>query len=65
MGKKNSFFVKRPKIKLRTKTLRAVDLSLRVIRIQALKCIWWMPWQSEAMKDVVRCDKFRGAVNKL
>ena len=21
----------------------------------------WMPWQSEAMKDVVTCDKVRGA----
>ena len=29
------------------------------------KGIWWMPWQSEAMKDVVRCDKSRGAAIKL
>jgi len=21
----------------------------------------WMPWQSEAMKDVLTCDKVRGA----
>ena len=27
---------------------------------QAIKCIRWMPWQSEAMKDVVTCDKPRG-----
>ena len=28
---------------------------------QAEKRIWWMPWQLEAMKDVVACDKSRGA----
>ena len=28
---------------------------------QAIKCIWWMPWQLKAMKDVVACDKPRGA----
>ena len=27
---------------------------------QAEKCIWWMPWQLKAMKDVVACDKLRG-----
>ena len=27
---------------------------------QVNKRIWWMPWQSEAMKDVVACDKLRG-----
>lgn len=29
------------------------------------KGIWWMPWQSEAMKDVIHCEKLRGAVNRL
>ena len=29
------------------------------------KGIWWMPWHQEAMKDVARCDKPRGAVSKL
>jgi len=24
------------------------------------KRIRWMPWQSEAMKDVVACEKLRG-----
>ena len=28
---------------------------------QANKRIWWMPWQLKAMKDVVACDKPRGA----
>ena len=27
---------------------------------QVMKCMWWMPWQSEAMKDVVACDKLWG-----
>lgn len=27
---------------------------------QVIKCMWWMPWQSEAMKDVVACDKLWG-----
>jgi len=27
------------------------------------KSIWWMPWQKEAMKDVIRCDKLRGGAN--
>jgi hypothetical protein len=36
---------------------------LRCVRLygQAEKRIWWMPWQLEAMKDVVACDKPRGA----
>ena len=28
---------------------------------QVTKCIRWMPWQLEAMKDVVACEKLRGA----
>ncbi len=31
---------------------------------QAIKRVWWMPWQPEAMKDVVDCDKLRGAVKQ-
>ena len=27
---------------------------------QVKKRIRWMPWQSEAMKDVIACDKLRG-----
>jgi len=33
--------------------------------IKRKKGIRWMPWRREAMKDVVRCDKLRGAANKL
>ena len=46
----------------------ANDRSIRRIRRgcvglygQADKRIWWMPWQLEAMKDVVACEKPRGA----
>ena len=28
---------------------------------QATKRTWWMPRRQEAMKDVVACDKLRGA----
>jgi hypothetical protein len=31
---------------------------------QVNKRTWWMPWQPEAMKDVVDCDKSRGAVKQ-
>ena len=39
-------------------TSRSVVLGLYS---QATKRIRWMPWQSEAMKDVEACDKVRGA----
>ena len=29
------------------------------------KSVWWMPWLSEAMKDVVSCDKLRVGANNL
>ena len=32
---------------------------------QVMKRTWWMPWQSEAMKDVTACDKLRGGGNIL
>ena len=28
---------------------------------QATKCMWWMPWRSQAKKDVAACEKLRGA----
>ena len=39
------------------------DLSLD--QIKCLKGVWWMPWQQEAMKDVILCDKLWGAENRL
>ena len=35
------------------------------VTIKRLKGIWWMPWHREAMKDVVGCEKPRGAASKL
>ena len=34
-------------------------------QIKREKGVWWMPWQQEAMKDVILCDKSWGAENKL
>ena len=34
-------------------------------RIKREKGVWWMPWQQEAMKDVIICDKPWGADNML
>ena len=31
---------------------------------KAIKGVWWMPRVYEAMKDVVSCDKLRGAAHK-
>jgi hypothetical protein len=31
---------------------------------QATKGKWWMPWRQEAMKDVVSCEKPRGAAKR-
>ena len=28
---------------------------------QVTKCMWWMPWRLQATKDVIACDKLRGA----
>ena len=33
-------------------------------QIKREKGVWWMPWQQEAMKDVVHCEKPWGAVNR-
>ena len=33
--------------------------------IKCQKSILWMPRRIQAMKDVLRCDKLRGAANKL
>ena len=33
-------------------------------KVQANKSIRRMPWHQEPMKDVISCDKLRGAANK-
>ena len=34
-------------------------------QIKREKGVWWMPWQQEAMKDVILCDKLWRAENRL
>ena len=34
-------------------------------QIKREKGVWWMPWQQEAMKDVILCDKLGGAENRF
>lgn len=33
-------------------------------QVKREKGVWWMPWQQEAMKDVILCDKPWGAENR-
>ena len=50
-------------------TLVAVDAGVAEVMLlqgsrlwgQATKCMWWMPWRLQAMKDVAACEKLRGA----
>jgi hypothetical protein len=37
----------------------------QVIDLERDKGIRWMPWHQEAMKDVARCEKPRGAASRL
>ena len=39
--------------------------SLLLDQIKREKGVWWMPWQQEAMKDVILCDKSRRGENNL
>ena len=39
-------------------------IPARDLNLKREKGIWWMPWRSEAMKDVARCDKPRGGVEQ-
>ena len=39
-------------------------IDLQFFYGQATKGVRWMPWQREAMKDVVSCDKLRGAAKQ-
>ena len=32
---------------------------------KVMKSVWWMPWLSEVMKDVISCDKPRGGANNF
>ena len=37
--------------------LRKTQALLFLDQIKREKGVWWMPWQQEAMKDVILCDK--------
>ncbi len=45
----------------RYRTNKLLDSDTFGLYGQVTKRARWMPWQSEAMKDVVTCDKVRGA----
>ena len=40
------------------------DVQNTINFFKASKGVWWMPRVYEAMKDVVSCDKLRGAAHK-
>ena len=45
----------------------AMHTSSSVVTVifgQATKGVRWMPWHEKAMKDVISCDKPRGAASK-
>ena len=42
-----------------------MDFSISRPKGQAKKSARGMPWHQEPMKDVISCDKLRGAANKL
>jgi hypothetical protein len=41
-----------------------IRIKVRVMGIEYEKGIRWMPWHQEAMKDVARCEKPRGAASR-
>lgn len=43
----------------------SVSVSVHELSIERDKGIRWMPWHREAMKDVARCEKRRGAASRL
>ena len=60
-GKSTTFDLKPPN----TKGGGQEEALLLLDRIKREKGVWWMPWQQEAMKDVILCVKPWGAENKL
>ena len=44
---------------------KAEQVFLLPDQIKRDKGVWWMPWQQEAMKDVIPCDKPWGAGNRI
>ena len=56
-----------PSCSLTTVLGQGVEIRLReALKFgQATKGVRRMPWRREAMKDVVSCEKLRGAANRL
>ena len=44
---------------------RTKDMQSASPQGQAIKSARGMPWHQEPMKDVISCDKLRGAANEL
>ena len=50
----------------RAKRIESIHFVLYVdFMVKLLRACVWMPWLKKAMKDVVSCDKLRGAANRL
>ena len=47
------------------KSLKQFTLRSFVYRQKVNKGVWWMPWLTQAMKDVISCDKPRVGANNL
>ncbi len=49
---------------MHSRLCREYEIPFLLDRIKREKGVWWMPRQSEAMKDVITCDKRWGAGNR-
>jgi hypothetical protein len=43
--------------------LERAKFLISLLQKKVTKSAWRMPWLSEAMKDVISCDKLRGGAN--
>ena len=50
---------------LKVYIIRSVVIQGVYVIMKVIKGAWRMPWLSEAMKDVISCDKSRGGANNL
>ena len=48
---------------LKVYIIRTVVIQSVYVIMKVNKGAWRMPWLSEAMKDVISCDKSRGGAN--
>ena len=73
MGKNTIFAKQKSKLSLHNSTIIENQLwtnlfgrliKTKVLKGQAKKSARGMPWHQEPMKDVISCDKLRGAANE-